>query len=301
MDLGEHGRSDVHLDRYDGLDCRLVVGWAPSKRDRDWLLEGCDVLYSAETWYAPELPLEAAKRGVRTILHVMPELFGAGCIADELWIPTTYRRKTLPPHRLVPVPVALDRFDYRPRTPAEHFAHIVAPAMLDRNGTTSMLQALEAVTAPIRVTVQGAVSTVRLPPRCPVKLDMEPRGYPENYWEIWPDDADVLIMPRRYAGLSMPVQEAAARGMPSIMTALDPQCDWPGVYPVATRGRPRRVNMAGGPVDVHEADPAQLVTAIEQIANNPDYAERLSRAARSWAEGLSWDTWAPRYRQVLDL
>lgn len=299
MDFGEYGRSDVHLERYADFDCRVVHGWAPSAADRKWLLDGCDVLYSAETWYAPEVPAEAAKADVRTFLHVMPELFTAH-VADELWIPTTYRRRHIPTHRLVPVPVALDRFDYRPRG-GEHFVHIVAPAMLDRNGTSSMLAALQKVSAPIRVTVQGATAVVRLPARCPVKLDMEPRGYPDEYWDIWPDDGDVLILPRRYAGLSMPVQEAAARGMPAIMTAADPQQSWPGVYGVGTRGSAVRTNMAGGVVDVVEADPVLLAAAIQTVADRPDVAARLSLAARTWAEGISWDVWTPRYRHILGL
>lgn len=298
-DIGEYGRSDTYVDRYDGLNVRVHHGLCPDADDRAWLLDGSDVIYSAETWYSDDLPIEAAKAGVRTVLHVMPELF-KDQMADELWIPTIYRRQHVPGARLVPVPVALDRFTFEPRTPAEHFVALWAPAMLDRNGTDAVFASLEAIRVPLRVTVLGAQRRVELSDG-PVTLDCEPRPYPKDYWGIWPDDADVLVIPRRYAGLSMPVQEAAARGMPAIMTAVEPQNEWPNIVGVSTRGRPARQRMAGGLVDVHDPDPIGIAQAIERLATSETYAGEMSYRARAWAETLSWDVWADRYRQLLGL
>lgn len=300
MDLGEFGRSDVHLDRFDGLDTRVVHGLGIPPDDRAWLLDGCDVLYSAETWYEDDVAVEAAEAGVRTVLHIMPELFTPNRIADELWIPTTYRRGFVPEARLVPVPVALDRFDYKPRTPAHHFVSLWAPAMLDRNGTDVAFSALELISDEILFTVIGAQQNVEMPTASPVTLDCTPRPYPDNYFDVWPDDADVLVLPRRYAGLSMPVQEAAARGMPAIMTGCEPQRDWPGVVTIPIRGR-RQIRMAGGLVDVWDPDPTAVAREIDRLASTPAHAEQMSAAARRWAEGLSWDVWAPRYRDLLGL
>lgn len=301
MDLGEHGRSDVRLERYDGLDVRVAVGWAPSPEDRSWLLDGCDVLYSAETWYADEIPAEARKRRIWTVLHVMPELFKASCVADEIWIPTPYRREHMPASaKVVPVPVATDRFDAQLRSPAKHFVHVCAPAMLDRNGTSYVLAALAHVTEPIRLTILGAQDPLTTEPGNPVTLDCVPRPYPRDYFDIWPDDADCLLLPRRYAGLSMPVQEAAARGMFAVMTAVVPQTTWPGVAGIPSRGR-AQIRMAGGQVDVHDPDPVQLAATINRLAADADYAADLSTRSLRWAEALSWDAWAPRYRDLLGL
>lgn len=301
MDLGEYGRSDGHLDRFDGLDTRVVHGLGILPDDRAWLLDGCDVLYSAETWYEDAIAHEARDRGVRTILHVMPELYLASRISDETWVPTTYRQPLVPRSVVVPVPVALDRFEFVPRTPAEHFVSVWAPAMLDRNGTDAALAALELIRAPARFTVLGAQHHVELPATSPVELDCSPRPYPDDYFDLWPDDADVLVLPRRYAGLSMPVQEAAARGMPAIMTACEPQNGWPGVVPVPFRRRPTRHRMAGGLVDVHDPDPVGIARAVERLATDPAFAEQMSLQARAWAESLSWETWVPRYRSLLGL
>lgn len=301
MDLGEYGRSDVHLDRFDGLDTRVVQGLAPGPDDRAWLLDGCDTLYTAETWYADEFPHEAKEADVRTVLHVMPELYVASRIADDIWIPTTYRQALIPRSVVVPVPVALDRFTYEPRTPANHFVSVWAPAMLDRNGTDAALAALELIRTPARFTVLGAQRNVEMPPGSPVTLDCSPRPYPDAYFDLWPDDADVLVLPRRYAGLSMPVQEAAARGMPAIMTACDPQNGWPGVISVSSRGRPARHQMAGGIVDVHDPDPTAIARAVERLATDEGFAGEMSARARAWAESISWDVWVPRYRELLGL
>lgn len=300
MDLGEYGRSDVHLDRFAGLDTRVVSGLGIPPDDRAWLLDGCDVLYTAETWYEDAIATEAADRGVRTILHSMPELHLSARPSDEVWIPTTYRQRFVPGARVVPVPVALDRFDYEPRSPAEHFVAVWAPAMLDRNGTNVALAALEHVREPCRFTVLGAQMNVEMPAGSPVQIDCTPRGYPDDYFDLWPDDADVLVLPRRYAGLSMPVQEAAARGMPAIMTACDPQNTWPGVLGARARGRTQR-QMAGGLVDVWDPDPLAVAANIDRLASDAVCAKEMSEAARAWAESLSWDVWTPLYRELLGI
>lgn len=302
MDIGQYGRSDPHLSRYDGFDTRVVYGLGPTPDDRKWLLDGSDVIYSAETWYEDQFPHEAKEAGVRTVLHVMPELFLDNRVADDIWVPTTYRKSHVPNSRLVPVPVALDRFTHKVRSPAEHFVALWAPAMLDRNGINVVFQAVEQVRVSCRVTILGAQQVCELPSSCPVKLDCHPREYPVDYFDLWPDDADVLLMPRRYAGLSLPVQEAAARGMAAVMTAVEPQNEWPNVVGIATTGHhPHRQRMAGGMVDVWDPDPTGLARAIENLATDPVYATEMSGRARGWAEALSWETWAPRYRTLLGL
>lgn len=295
MDLGEYGRSDVHLERYAGLDTHVVEGLAPSADERAWLLDGCDVVYSAETWYADEeIPAEAAARGVRTVLHIMPELYPSRR-ADVLWNPTTYRSDLLPPHELVPVPVATDRFDRKVRG-ARHFVHQWAPAMKDRNGTLTLLAALELVTSPVTVTILGAQQHIELPASSPVDLRLV-YEHPDNYWEVWPEDADVLVLPRRFAGLSMPVQEAAARGMTTIITAVSPQTGWPLTF-IPHRGHENCL-MAGGTVPVYDADPVSLASVIDRLANNPAEAEAASLKAAAWADDLSWERWAPLYNDAL--
>jgi glycosyltransferase involved in cell wall biosynthesis len=301
MDLGGGGRSVNHLDRYDGLDYRVCHSDRMPRDDADWLLDGCDVLYSGETWYGAAIPERAADAGVHTVLHSMPELHNAMCRADDIWVPTSYRKKLIHGAKQVPVPVALDRFVYRRREAAEHFVHVWGPAMLDRNGTNTVLASVEMVRLPTRVTVVGAQGRVVLPDTHPVTLDCLPRGYPKDYFDIWPEDADVLLLPRRYAGLSLPVQEAAAQGIPAVMTNVEPQCEWPGVCHVPSRGRPKRVPMAGGIVDVWDPDPGSLALLIERLVQDPKLVGEMSDRARHWAETMSWDAWADRYRALLGL
>lgn len=296
MDLGEHGRSACHYDRYAGLETRVCVGWAPTVDDVRWLLDGIDVLYTAETWYRPEVPHEAKRAGVKTVMHVMPELYRAECAADEIWVPTSYKRGSLPANRLVPVPVALDRHEYRRRSPARHFVHVWAPAMKDRNGTIATLAALSHVRRPIKLTALGAQHAIESEGK--IEIDVRP-PFAGPYFDIWPEDGDVLVLPRRYAGLSMPAQEAAARGMTLLMTDVEPQKVWP-IEPVKTRGRPDRTIMAGGPFDVHDPDPIDLARAIERLASSPKLAGERSDAARRWARGLSWDVWRTRYQALFE-
>lgn len=301
MDLGELGRSDVRLDRYAGLNVRVFQGLSPDRDARSWLLDGTTTLYSAETWYDDDLTNEARDAGIFRVLHVMPELHQATRHADEIWLPTKYLRDRFPAARIVPVPVALDRFEMKVRSPARHFVHVWAPAMLDRNGTLAVLAALEMVKSAVKVTILGCQTPLHLEGDSPVILDATPRGYPRDYFTIWPDDADVLLLPRRYAGLSMPVQEAAARGMATVMTNVSPQTDWSSVIGIGTRGAPAAMKMAGGSIEVHDPDPIALAQTIDLIAGHDEIAREASYRARAWAESRGWDVWADRYRRLLRL
>lgn len=298
MDLAQHGRGPTDPTKFDGLDVRLVRGLDTSAEDRRWLIEGSDVIYTAETAYGDALWGEARAAGVPTVLHVMPELYLPSRAADKLWLPTRWLESAFPGADLVPVPIATERFARRLRSPARHFVHLAAPAMLDRNGTNIVLASLRHITAEVVVTLLGLDSRVESP-RPNVELRCPERRSAENYWELFDDEGDALLMPRRYAGLSLPVQEAWAMGMPAIMTGIEPQRSWRGVVDVVPKSRGECVRMGSKDIYVVGCDPRELAAVIDHYALSPAWAEAMSQQASVAADELSWERLLPVYRQKL--
>lgn len=293
-----------HLARYP--DATVVhyepgVG-LPEQACRDWLA-GLDVVYGAETWYDARWPGWAADAGTRAVLHAMPEFYRPEMAATEVWNPTPWRHDTLPDGaRVVPVPVAADRFPMAPPAPHQgplRVLHVAGRrAAGDRNGTLQLLQALRHVRRPMRIRLM--TQDARMPRAGRVRsaaATVEVRtGGVADYWRLY-DDADVLVMPRRYGGLCLPVQEAMAAGLAVVMTACPPNDWWP-VLPVDAVQRGALATPAGE-VPMWAAHPPALGRALDQLAADRDLLAARQRASVGWAEAHSWQALAAQYRVLL--
>lgn len=280
-----------------------VVDWDGDCLDeptvRCWL-EGLDVVYSAETFYDVRLVEWAEQAGVATVLHVMPEFYRADVRPTVVWTPTTWRRDTLPDStRTVPVPVEFpDRgVDYFRDGPLR-LVHVAGHrAAGDRNGTLIVLQALRMIRRPVEVRIFCQ------DPRMPSARGISPRvrlatriGGVEDRWSQY-DDADLLVLPRRYGGLCLPVHEAAASRLGLVLSATSPNDDWPAMLLHARPGG--SVRTAAGEIGFANVDPRILATAIDSLAQDPGTVERLRRLASEWANDHSWAALRPLYETEL--
>jgi hypothetical protein len=243
--------------------------------DKVLTVEGC---YSWEGW---DVIRDA---GAKSVLIANPELY-ADDGADVVRVPTPWCADRIARAAVLPHPVSTDRLTYRHRTSAATFYHPTAPAMLDRNGTESVLEALPHVKHECTFIIRGGES--RSKSRVGnVTVDWR-TAFTDDYWDAYPDEADVIVLPRRYGGLCLPVQESAALGMPALMTDLAPQSDWPHVMRVPAK-RTMSYRMKGGRYDVHTCDPVQLAERIDLLIESPWLVSSLSQAAGAWATRRSW-------------
>lgn len=327
VDLGDISPFPNHLERFDDP---LVMSWSPeSKRFaalggeftdpdaevqvRRWLT-GLDVLYSAETFYDWRIVQWARDAGVATVLHVMPELLPEQIPdrPDEIWNPTWWRHDQLPAgSKVVPVPVATDRFPDRrefsghPTEPLRVLHVAGRRAAADRNGTNVLLRALSEVAEPMVVTIATQEQTLPALSRIAPNVIVEPlmaSSAPANYWDLY-DGHDVLVMPRRYGGLCLPVQEAAAAGLALVMTDTAPNSNYPtGLIPCRQNGT---LLTPAGSIPLLEADPSELAQYLDRLAVSkrdivpPGDLEQDRRLAWRWALSRSWDVQAPIYRRML--
>lgn len=266
----------------------------------------CDVVWTAETWYWLDLPSRLEALGVRSVATVNPELFKpfehhrAKCV-----LPTDWRAGDLGlpvvPH---PAPIrdvaelALDRLS-RPAEPARRFLHVGAPAMRDRNGTKALLAACEVYDGPpIEVAHVGEVlERPIVEPRNP--LVRWSNLAPVADWRDLYALGDVLILPRRYGGQSLPALEAAASAMPVVMPHLAPQTGWSGVDSSLDAGMPRTVAMKGGLFPVSMLEPASIARRMKEYATSAELMLHQRQAAHTWARSLEWDQVEPIWMEAL--
>lgn len=265
----------------------------------------CDVVWTAETWYWPDLPARLGEMGIRTVATVNPELYverehqGAKCVlptdwhADRLGLPVV-------PH---PAPIrdvadlALERLAM-PARPVTRFLHIAAPAMRDRNGTRALLHACRMYEGPpIEVVIAGEGATWQEPFIHPL-VTFSAAG-PVADWRDLYALGDVLILPRRYGGQSLPALEAAAAAMPVVMPHLAPQIGWSGIDSCIDPGMPRNVAMKGGIFEVSTLDSLALATRMAAYASDAELVDEQRRAAYGWARSLAWDAIEPIWREAL--
>jgi hypothetical protein len=291
----------VHPERYPGAT--FTQGNPTPAEYAEWLRD-LDVVFTCETAYGSYLYTLARQLNVRTVLQPNyemlelirhphphgPDLFAA---------PTTWHYDDLPePKTLLPVPIALDRF-VRPvgKSVATRFLHVVGkPAVHDRNGTETLLAALQYVKSLISVTIKTQdpnLAQVRYP--IPGNVDLRiVNDSPDDYWDNYPG-YDVLVMPRRYGGLCLPAQEAIGAGMPVIMPDVSPNEWLPAEWLVNCR--PWDSFWAHNEIRIYDTDLFALAALIDKFATDQAFYEAAKARAADLGKEMSWDNLLPVYEQ----
>lgn len=316
VDMKERGRGPCHPERYQWGEVTVNRGHnndIPEEKVRRFA-DGLDVVYAAETSYREDTFDIFRRAGVRTVLHAMPELWRPkDSQPDAVWAPTSWmvdeliKVGRLPPSvRVVPVPVPTDTFTAVPERAGEVtrgcLLHLSAPAFHDRNGTELCNRALHQLTEAVKVIYSGG----SVPPQFPVnrggrrvETDILP-GSTYDRRDAYPAGCGALLLPRRYGGLCLPMQEAAALGWPIVTLDLPPQQEWvhPDLLVEPTLGD--QVKMVNGWFHVYQCNPRRLADAVDRLVRDRDLWAAARQASLVHAASISWDVWASRYRQLLE-
>lgn len=278
--------------RYGHSPLTPKIGELDEKRCRAWL-EDLDVVYSAETFYDQRFCYWAREAGVATVCHAMPEFARAEWFDGPTvwWAPTSWRLDALAPTtRQVPVPIPMDLWRPTERRDDDdrpiRWLHIAGAATIqDRNGTEALMRAVPLLRQPAEITV-ASQTTVELHASTDQVTVTGQLGTLTDYWELY-EGFDALVMPRRYAGLCLPVLEAMGAGLAVVMSDMEPQrSDWP-VQTVRTEpGDP--IKMAGGMIETGNVDPSALAALMDSWASNPAEVRAAQSQSRAYARANSW-------------
>lgn len=258
---------------------------------RDWWAD-LDVVVSVETLYDWRLVEWAKADGVRTVVHGNPEFWKAdNPQPDVWWWPTRWRLASLPDGPVVPVPVD-DDIPFTaadPDTPGNLRAlHIAGNgAMADRNGTLICFTAMRSVPTGVQLDVYTQAQT-------PVARNLRIRTLQpvENRWTMY-KNRHVLVIPRRYGGLCLPVNEAMASGLMVMMSDCIPNTQWP-ILPLSSDPS-KVVNMQTGPVQTFDVAPNLVANMLKHYAINRDGVRIYQERSRAWADANRWSNLKQRY------
>jgi hypothetical protein len=260
-----------------------------------------DTILTVETMYSgPQGFVEAHQAGARTILVANPELY-PGYPASVIVTPTPWCVRSMPAGtRILPHPVEdPPNKMHRRRHSCTTFFHPVAPAMLDRNGTEIVMSALGHVknACDLVIHAPGKKSpwegdTCKIG-NVSVRWVCKPK---RSYWDAYDVETDVMLLPRRYGGLCLPVQEAAACGLPTVMTDVEPQQWWP-TWRVPCHVQTER-NMRGGTFPVYDVRPEYLASMMDDLVAGEVDVEGMSISAKQWSRAISWDALEDEWRDL---
>lgn len=267
---------------------------------RVWL-QDLDVVYTAETGYGQALWDTANSQGVRTVLHANYEFL------DKRDRPTVWAAPSMWhfddfPGGAVHLPVPIPGFTPNTSVTATRFLHIVGrPAVHDRNGSQDLIAALRYITAAVTVTfrcqepgyLESRLAQASVPANVTVITETGDVADNANLYH----NQDVLVMPRRFGGLCLPVNEAMGAGMPVIMPDISPNDTWLSenwLVPANVRTTFR----AKQHVDVYQSDVRALAAKIDQFAQDQEFYAKAKTDAARIAQGMSWERLKPEYDKV---
>ena len=263
-----------------------------------------DVLLLFETGFNWGAIRRAKDRGVKVVvipiyeytpfpLPVKPDLILCGSLLDVDYYKEQY------PTKFLNVPVDTERFPWCERTVANVFIHNAGHGQRGfAKGTPQILDAMEYVQSDVKVIVRGQPGERRIrelfsahhDPRVELRLD-------EFSEQDLYSEGDVFINAEQFNGLSLPLQEAYASGMPVVTTDRYPANTW----------LPKSILL---PVDhvVQDREAVQFTRSMvtpQAIAAQIDALygrdiSRYSQTGKEWAENHSWRVVGPQIIEVLE-
>lgn len=309
--MGKSGLQ-LHPDRFSKY--QMTKGF-PVKGEIDWLLSEVDVVLTAETPYNYYLFDRARELGKATVLHYNFEFLdhlnpNAGASYPTMLLaPSSWRADEVV--RLAKandvlweyLPLGVNREVIKPvlHTAAKTFVHIVGqPAHEDRNGTIPFLNSLQHVKSQIRVilymqNLETKLNYIELPDN--VTLEVRQNDF-ENYWQLY-HEGDVLVMPRKYGGQSMVLNEAQAAGMAILMSNCSPQSEFlhrSSLIPSQKAGE----TFTRTSIDLYECSPEAIAAKMDELAGFPPLVRILSEYSLKIAESQDWQRLKPEYERVFE-
>jgi glycosyltransferase involved in cell wall biosynthesis len=264
---------------YDGYNVTMTNGF-PTKQEVAIFMDGLNSVLTCETFYHPHFINLAQRRKVKTFMQYNYEFLDhlnkpdmplpTYMISPSYWkVDETIARfgnDTEVVH--IPPPIYLDDFkSVRENNMSRDHKRILhiggKAASQDRNGTQTVIDMLRHSKADYELVIrsQSELNINYKDSRLTVEV-----GNIDSRSEMY-NGFDAMVMPRRYAGLCLPMNEALVSGLPVFMTDISPNNqilpnDWlvssSKVSTLMTRVK----------LDVYEADVRELGKKIDRYVNS---------------------------------
>ena len=270
----------------------------------DEFLEGLDLVFTCETPYSYYLYVKAREMGIKTVQQYNFEFldylyFNHLPFPDLLAAPSLWnidRVKELPTRvEFLPVPVNRQKLPFRQRTGLKSILHTAGtPALEDRNGTYILAAAMNMVKSDVHLEIKSQKG-LAIESNSRITINYEA---PANYADLY-GDHDAYVMPRKFGGLCLPINEAISCGMPVIASNVSPQTSW--LPPdLLVDGHVSKQVMTKTMIDIFETSAVELAKRIDYFAENPEHFARMSTRMDEIASELAWDNMRDKYIKTFE-
>ena len=283
-------------------DATIAQGFEVDNAVYKEFLKDLDVVFTVEAAYNHALYTHARQMGVKSVcqynFEFLGELENRELPRPDLYLaPSPWRMEEVKvlgvPVKYLHVPVNRELFPFKLHTQAKKFLHIAGHTTAsDRNGTAILLDALPFIKSDVEITIRTQAALPR--PYTDHRLKIIREDTP-NYQDLYQGE-DVLLLPRRYGGLSLQLNEALSLGMVPIMTDVAPQNEFldPDLLIMPTRFE---TIMGKATIDVASCTPEALAEKIDWLASVN--IQHYSRQSDKLASERSWHSMKPQYEKVL--
>lgn len=325
IDMSDHNGNRTYPERYprNAEICRGL----PNTGTIDEFLKDLDVVFVAEAPYNYYLYGRAKELGVKTAVQYNYEFFDWFMyphfpMPDMLIAPSQWHYDTVEAwakergirHTYLHCPINRDKLKFKQHDSFKTFLHVAGRAAAhDRNGTMTVIECAKYLQTDAKILLHfqgqqgiGHQVTHTLGDYEAMVAEHNQKGNIivrhqeiDNYEDIY-QGADALVLPRRYGGNCLPMNEALSVGMPVIMPAISPNTDfldrtWLVPAEKIDEFTPRTV------IDIYAVAPQDLAKKIDEFARM-DAAQALAHndIANTLAERIDWGVMKRPYLQALE-
>jgi glycosyltransferase involved in cell wall biosynthesis len=290
IDSEHFNGNEQHPEWYKDYNVTTTLSGFPTKQELIEFLRNIDVVLSCETFYRQDFLHYAKRRGIKTILQYnfefllnmsnpdaeLPDVL----LAPSLWNIEQIEKMVDGRCKVIHLPPPTDSTLFenvrQNNMSKDHnrLLHVGGKfAAKDRNGTETVLQMLKYSKASYEL----VITTQKFP-----ELDLKDsrvtvnNSNPENREELY-NGFDAMVLPRRYAGLCLPMNEALISGLPVFMTDISPNNL---LLPKEWLIKSEHINsfQAKSLVDVYDGNPEHLASIVDEYMDNKDKREMKDSA-----------------------
>jgi glycosyltransferase involved in cell wall biosynthesis len=310
IDSTPFNKNTQHPDWYKDYSCIKSNGF-PTLQQIKLFLNEVDIVISCETFYDQNFVKYAQRRGVKTILQYNYELFG-NLAAPNLPLPNIllspsvwhidhvnklFGKQSTVMHLPPPTNPSIFSGAKEINMSKDHnrILHIAGKkAAKDRNGTDTVLQMLKYSKADYELVIrsQSEIETDIKDSRLRIEI-----GNPDNREDMY-SGFDAMVLPRRYAGLCLPMNEALMSALPVFMTDIPPNNH---ILPKEWLVESSLISLFRTKVriELFEANKEKLANQIDEYVNNKNKNEYKEKAYQIGIDNFSPDNLLDKYLEVI--
>lgn len=305
-----HNSRIQHYDWYEGRDIVVSKGF-PDNNTLLKFFSGINVVLSCETFYSKTFVALARRKKIKTILQYnfefldnlsndkvdLPDVL----LAPSLWrfeeVRDRFADRCIVKHLPPPTdPILFKKNRENNKIRKNRLLHVGGNAAIyDRNGTNSVIEMLKYSKEDYELVIK---SQTALKVECDDERITFMIGNEERREDLY-DGYDAMVLPRRYAGLCLPMNEALMSGLPVFMTDISPNNI---VLPDRWLAESKFVKnfMARIGIDLYNADPESLASVVDNYFSQDDLSKEKNEAFYIGYHDFSSDELKQKYLDLID-